>query len=137
LQLYEVAGGFGGDENTGLGKNAMCASAHYGTQCFVDLGSRNTGCLSPEQLCPHCDFHTYATSWDDDKIQFFLDGSLYFTIDKSIALLPFTDPMVVILQTALAWWIPGTAQPGLDPDVGGPGVQFHLIDWIRVWQRSA
>ena len=137
IDLYEVAGGFGGDANTGLGSNAMCSSYHWGNQCFVDLGAKNTGCLSSVELCPHCDYHTYASAWDDTKIEFFIDGRLYFTIDKSSgATIPVPDPMVVIIQSALAWWIPGTSVPGLDPDVGGPGVQVHLIDWIRVWQRS-
>ena len=61
IDLYEVAGGFSGNNqvNTGLGLNYMCASYHWGNQCFVDLGASFTGCLTPAQLNYSTSFRAY------------------------------------------------------------------------------
>ena len=138
IDLYEVAGGFGGDAVTGLGRNAMCASFHYGRECFVDLGASLTGCLSPAQLTT-TEWVTYAADFSGPTIRFYVDGVLYYVIDKNnspLAPLPAPDSMAIVMQTALAWWIePRDKISGLDPIVGGPGIVTHEIDWLRLWRH--
>ena len=51
-------------------------------------------------------------------------------------IIPVPDPMVLIMQTALAWWI--LPQDGSAPPQFPLGQDFtlHFIDWVRVWKRS-
>jgi beta-glucanase (GH16 family) len=123
---------------TGLGRNAMCASFHYGRECFVDLGASLTGCLSPAQLTT-TEWVTYAADFSGPTIRFYVDGVLYYVIDKNnspLAPLPAPDSMAIVMQTALAWWIePRDKISGLDPIVGGPGIVTHEIDWLRLWRH--
>ena len=141
IDLYEVAGGFNGQPqlDTGLGLNQLCASYHWGTQCFVDLGASKTGCKTERELDYSESFHTYAAEWDANRITYSIDGVPYFVQDRELypgIALPVPDPLVVILQTALAWWIlpqDGSAPPQF-PD--GQDYTFHFIDWLRVYKRA-
>jgi hypothetical protein len=140
IDLYEVAGGFDNNlqANTGLGLNALCASSHYGSRCFVDEGASFTGCKSQFELDPAAAFHTYAAEWNLTSVVYSIDGEPFFvqTSDKYPGM-SFPDPMIVILQTALAWWIlpqDASAPPAFPP---GQDYTFHFIDWVRVWRRSA
>ena len=141
IDLYEVAGGFNGQPqfDSGLGLNAMCASYHWGTECFVDLGATKTGCKTAEELDYAGSFHTYGTEWDETSIVYSVDDVVFYKQDRENfpgIIIPVPDPMVLIMQTALAWWI-------LPQDISAPpqfplGQDFthHFIDWIRVWKRS-
>ena len=142
IDLYEVAGGFDNDlqANTGLGLNALCASYHYGPACFVDAGATHTGCLSPRELDPAAAFHTYAAEWNDTSIVYSVDDVPFFVQDAARfpdITLPAPDAMIVILQTALAWWILpqdlALAPPQFPP---GTSYSFHYVDWVRVWRRT-
>jgi beta-glucanase (GH16 family) len=122
IDMYEVAGGFGG--------NSMCGSYHWGYECRRDLGATRFGCLPGSDTYSN-DFHVYAVEWDGNGITWRFDGREFYRMDRStdgnIVLPP--DEMNIILETALAWWIEGGPA-----DVDATGV-FHYIDWVRVWTR--
>ena len=140
IDLYEVAGGFSGSGqlDTGLGTNALCGSYHWGTQCFADLGFDKTGCVASE-LDYAASFHVYAAEWNATTITYFVDDKPFFVQDEAhnpgIAL-PAPDAFVIILQTALAWWILpqdiAAAPPQFPP---GQDYAFHFIDYVRAWRR--
>jgi hypothetical protein len=138
LDIYEVAGGF--DARGGLGANALCASAHYGDRCFVDLGAGKTGCVPAARLAYSEGWHTYAVRWTRDDVKWFIDGEVIHIAtvasDPDLARggLPFKDAMALILETSAAWWIaPQDGAPGLPAD-GAPLV--HAFDWVRMWTAA-
>ena len=103
LSVYEVAGGFL-FTGTGISGNAMCASYHWGRECFNDLGRFNTGCLQSSQLDYAGSFHTYGVEWTDTQITWDVDGVVFFTMDaKSVpgVTLPVPDALELKINTAI------------------------------------
>jgi beta-glucanase (GH16 family) len=73
------------------------------------------------------DFHVYVLEWESDSLRWFIDGQrLHATTDG----IPHA-PHYLILNTAV-----GGAWPG-DPDSTTVFPQFHDIDYVRVYQRTA
>lgn len=137
IDLYEVAGGFGGPPG-GLGANALCSSYHWGETCFNDLGRYNTGCLTPAQLDYSERFHTYGVEWTDSEITWDVDGVVYFVMnDKTVpgVTLPLPDPLELKINTAVAWWIDPPSRGVEFPP--GQAETFHYVDWVRVYNRVA
>lgn len=152
IDMYEVAGGFGSD-TSGLGSNAMCSSYHWGTSCFQDEGATLTGCVSEAEL-DTTQFHIYTVKWTTDFIEWSTEttGAFYVMTTATSGLtsasfpawknafirtvpgisLPSPNNFELIMQSALAWWVPPqNAAPG---DVGiGRGSMEHIIDWVRFW----
>jgi beta-glucanase (GH16 family) len=139
--VYEVAGGF--DAGGGLGGNALCGSAHYGTSCFNDQGAARTLCIPASELDYANSFHTYAVAWTQTTIKWYVDGREFGEITAqtdpgAFGLGPpgpfgpssaVRDPFSIVINTAIAWWVP--PQSGT-PNIPPGGAQ-HLIDWVRVW----
>ena len=135
IDLYEVAGGFQGAPG-GLGANANCASYHWGTSCFNDLGRFNTGCLTPAQLDSSGAFHTYGVEWTDERITWDVDGVVYFTMTAQSVpgvTLPVPDALELKINTAIAWWIDPPSRATEFPV--GQDFTLHLVDWVRVYDR--
>lgn len=79
------------------------------------------------------DFHVYAVDWTKEKIEFSVDGRVYFTFDnehKTEAEWPFDHPQWLKLNFAIggAWG----GQKGID-DTAFP--QRMTVDWVRVYQK--
>jgi beta-glucanase (GH16 family) len=70
-------------------------------------------------------FHTYALEWDWWGLKWFIDDVPVFS-DYST---PPDEPMFLILNTAV-----GGNWPGY-PDGSTPWPQWHLIDYVRMYQR--
>jgi beta-glucanase (GH16 family) len=81
------------------------------------------------------DFHTFAVEWEPNVMRFYVDGLLYKTITP--ATLPagkswvFDHPFFVILNVAVGGYWP------LYPDATSVFPQQMLVDYVRVYQRSA
>ncbi len=76
-------------------------------------------------------FHTFAIDWSKDRIEFLIDGALFYTFspeDKDEKVWPFDQPFYVILNLAIGG------------NFGGPEVddsifpQEFIIDYVRVYQ---
>jgi beta-glucanase (GH16 family) len=79
------------------------------------------------------DFHVYRVDWSPEKLEFFVDGKLFFTCadnGEGVGAWPFNAPQYLILNLAIggSW---GGAK-GVDPEVFP---QKFLIDYVRVYQR--
>jgi beta-glucanase (GH16 family) len=75
-------------------------------------------------------YHTYATEWTEEKIEFFVDGQSVYTFapeDRSESVWPFDQPFYIILNLAIGG------------NFGGPEVddsifpQEFIIDYVRVY----
>lgn len=80
-------------------------------------------------------FHTYGVEWTAEKLAFYVDGTVYFTVTKAAlgstqAQWPFDQPFWLILNLAVggAW--------GGDP-TGGIYPYSMQVDWVRVYKDQA
>jgi beta-glucanase (GH16 family)/glycerophosphoryl diester phosphodiesterase len=83
---------------------------------------------------PYTQFHTYAIDWTPEKIDFLLDGDVYFQFlneHKTSAEWPFDKPFFLILNMAVGGNLGG--QKGIDDSVFPATYQ---IDYVRVFQRG-
>lgn len=76
-------------------------------------------------------FHTYAVDWNQDKMDFYVDGNLVYTFqpeNKTEAIWPFNQPYYILVNMAIGG------------NFGGPEVddsifpQEFIIDYIRVYE---
>ncbi|MDX2127690.1 MAG: glycoside hydrolase family 16 protein [Chloroherpetonaceae bacterium] len=78
------------------------------------------------------DFHVYAIEWTPEKIDFLIDGNLYFTFNKesnaSANEWPFDEPQFILVNLAIGGNWGG--QQGVDDSVFPV---TYLIDYIRVY----
>ncbi len=76
------------------------------------------------------DFHTFAVEWSSDRINWFVDSTLYQSIKKSYT--PgdwvFDHPFYLILNLAV-----GGGPPG--PPTGTVFPQQMVVDWVRVYKE--
>ena len=82
---------------------------------------------------PWKDFHIYAVEWYSDRLDFFLDDSLFFSCKskgEGIGEWPFNAPQYIILNFALSNnWKPG--EPGIDDSIFP---QEFIVDYVRVYE---
>lgn len=101
----------------------MCASYHWGRECFNDLGRFNTGCLQTSQLDYAGSFHTYGVEWTDTQITWDVDGVIFFTMDaKSVpgVTLPVPDALELKITQRLLVHIPTAHLRPMDPNTPTP-----------------
>lgn len=78
-------------------------------------------------------FHTYAINWTAEKIDFFIDGKLYFTFentDKSSAEWPFDQPFHLLLNLAVGGNWGG--KEGVDASIWPQRME---VDYVRVYDK--
>jgi beta-glucanase (GH16 family) len=81
------------------------------------------------------DFHVYAVEWEAQAIRFYVDDHLYET--RTPADLPpgtrwvYDHPFFILLNVAVGGDWPGS------PDASSVYPQTMLVDYVRVYQRSA
>lgn len=71
-------------------------------------------------------FHVFAVEWEDDEIRWYVDGKLRFRTRDSIPRVP----LRIILNTAVGGDWPGA------PGRRTVFPQYHLIDYVRVYERE-
>lgn len=81
------------------------------------------------------DFHTFGIIWDEEKIDFYVDGYVYHTVSKMYVLnrgysWVFDKPFFIIVNLAV-----GGNWPGY-PDENTQFPAKMYIDYIRVWQKE-
>ncbi len=75
-------------------------------------------------------FHVYSMIWSPEKIEFFLDGTLYYTYspsDKNSSTWPFTEPQYILLNIAM-----GGVGGAIDPDFSESTME---IDYVRIYRK--
>ena len=77
-------------------------------------------------------YHTFGVAWRPDRIDWLLDGTKYFTLQKKDAGAspwPFNDPFYIIVNTAMGGGFGGLVSWDL-------ARATTTIDWIRVYQND-
>ena len=83
----------------------------------------------------HDEFHTYAVEWDKDKLKFFVDDVLYYTIhdaDVGGFLSSQTAPAETLINVAVGGFFVEEAPP----NETSVWPQKLLVDYVRVYERE-
>ncbi|PZX59205.1 beta-glucanase (GH16 family) [Algoriphagus ratkowskyi] len=88
------------------------------------------------QLVPdfNTEFHTYAINWTEEKIDFIIDGSIYFTFENSgndYKEWPFYQPFHLILNIAVGGGWGGVQ--GVATDIWPQRME---VDYVRVYDKK-
>lgn len=116
-------------ENVGFDPDVIHANIHTGAYNHVKGTNKGSRITIPR---PFDDFHVYAVDWREDRIDFFVDDSLYFSFKNEgtgVSVWPFDQEFYLILNIAVggAWG----GQQGID---NGVFPQRMEIDYVRVYQ---
>ncbi|MCC7400813.1 MAG: glycoside hydrolase family 16 protein [Chitinophagaceae bacterium] len=118
-------------EHVGFMKDSIFGSLHSETYNHVKGTQKTKGVFIQN---PYSEFHTYAVDWSTDKIDFILDGKIYYTVTnehRTVKEWPFDQPFFIILNLAVGGnW--GGAR-GID-DSAFPATME--VDYIRVYQKK-
>lgn len=77
-------------------------------------------------------WHVYAVEWFEDRLDFYLDDTLYFSKNSTEVVLP-SAPMHVIFDQAVDSWL---FPPSWGPGKYGDGV-FLSVDYVRVYEATS
>ena len=70
------------------------------------------------------DFHVFGVEWNSTQLSFYVDGNVYFTLNREQVNIP-QDPFYIILNTAIS--------PLWPPSDNAAYPAYHIIDWVRVY----
>lgn len=120
-------------EYLGHEPNIVHGTIHYGGSRPNNLYSGKPDTLESGDF--HSDFHTFSVIWEEGKIQWFVDDSLYQTQTKWSSEggeypAPFDQEFHVILNLAVGGYWPGY------PDSTTVFPQEYIVDYIRVYQKN-
>jgi len=76
------------------------------------------------------EYHTFSVAWQPDRIDWFLDGRRYYTLQKKdvgSGAWPFNDPFYIIVNTAMGGGFGGLVSWDLKSATTS-------VDWIRVYE---
>jgi beta-glucanase (GH16 family) len=118
-------------EHVGFDQGTVHGTVH--TEAFNHTKGTQKGKTIPVPDCSE-EFHIYAIDWQEDKIDFYMDGEHYHTFENtggSWEEWPFDHPFHLILNIAVGGnW--GGAQ-GVDPDIWPQPME---IDYVRVYTAA-
>lgn len=119
-------------ENVGFDPNRMHVNVHTEKYNHTKGNGKGFGWTVD---APYENFHTYSVEWDEQKIDFFMDGRKYFTYEnegEGVSSWPFDQPFYLILNAAIggAWG----GQQGIDDSIFP--VQYQ-VDYVRVYQETS
>ncbi|MCK5457593.1 MAG: glycoside hydrolase family 16 protein [Melioribacteraceae bacterium] len=114
-------------EHVGWNPNVIFGTVHTESYNHIEKTQVGKSITIPTAIY---DFHVYAIDWDEDKIDFFVDGEKYFTFENeniSSAEWPFDQRFHLIMNVALGGW------GGVVDDTIFP-VQMD-IEYVRVYKK--
>jgi beta-glucanase (GH16 family) len=118
-------------EHVGFDPGKVHGTVH--TESFNhNIGTQKGGSLLVPDF--HTEFHTYAIDWTSDKIDFMIDGKIYFTFENSgndYKEWPFDQPFHLILNIAV-----GGGWGGLQGVATDIWPQRMEVDYVRVYDKK-
>ncbi|MBN1596805.1 MAG: carbohydrate-binding protein [Bacteroidales bacterium] len=118
-------------EEVGYDQNVIHASTHSAC-CFWAVGTQRTGTITVSD--PTTNWHVYSCNWYEDRLEFFVDGTNYFTVWNDWTgweSWPFNYNFHIILNLAVGGdW--GGAQ-GVDPNIWPRTLE---VDYVRVYRHT-
>ncbi|MBN1124785.1 MAG: DUF3472 domain-containing protein [Sedimentisphaerales bacterium] len=118
-------------ENVGFDPDTIHANIH--TRAYNHMRGTNKGNRIKADK-PYEKFHVYAVEWYEDHMDFFLDGTKYFSFANEGTgndVWPYDKPHYLILNLALGGSWGG--QKGLDDSIFP---QKYYIDYVRFYQNK-
>lgn len=94
----------------------------------------------PEGQAINTDYHVYSVIWEEESIQWFVDGEMFFyaTADQWYStsapnnnLAPFDQEFYIIMNLAVGGWFDG----GITPNAGDLPAEMQ-VDYVRVYQAE-
>jgi beta-glucanase (GH16 family) len=121
IDIMEMIGGGNGRDNRS-----------YGTLHWEDDGKKSSGGNTTlDSGILHDEFHVYAIEWNEEKMDWYLDDELFFTLDLTPpAMDAFHKHHFIILNVAV-----GGSWPG-DPDLSTVWPQEMVAEYVRVYERE-
>jgi beta-glucanase (GH16 family) len=121
IDIMEMVGGGDGRDNR-----------TYGTLHWDDNGKRSSGGnLTLGSGILHDEFRVYAIEWDEEKIDWYLDDELFFSLDLTDpAMSAFQAHHFLILNVAVGGNWPG------NPDLSTVWPQEMVAEYVRVYERE-
>jgi beta-glucanase (GH16 family) len=121
IDIMEMIGGGDGRDNV-----------THGTLHWEDNGRKYLGGSTKlDEGILNDDFHIYAIEWDEEKIDWYFDDELYFTLNiTDPAMSEFHAHFFIILNVAVGGNWPG------DPDNSTMWPQEMVVDYVRVYERE-
>ncbi|MEO9021876.1 MAG: family 16 glycosylhydrolase [Ginsengibacter sp.] len=116
-------------EHVGFKKDTVFGTVHTGAYNHVKGTQRGIETLIEN---PYSQFHTFAIDWTPEKIDFLLDGNIYYHFaneHKTVQEWPFDKPFFLLLNMAIGGNLGG--QKGIDDSIFPATYQ---IDYVRVFQ---
>lgn len=118
-------------EHVGYMKDSIYGTVH--TEAFNHIhGTQKGGQIFKDNLSKQ--YHVYGIEWEEDKIDFLVDGFSYFTFEKTAdrsAEWPFDQEFYLILNVAVGGDWGG--KHGIDPDIWPQKME---IDYVRIFQKQ-
>jgi beta-glucanase (GH16 family) len=116
-------------ENIGSEPERVFGTIHYGH----DFWRFNTQYIELEEGYFHENFHVYSVIWNENCIQFLMDGQYVGEPNTRSTVLPttypFDQPFHMILNIAVGGNLPG------NPDASTQFPQTMEVDYVRVYQE--
>ena len=116
-------------EHVGFKKNTVFGTVHTGAYNHLKGTQRGIETLIEN---PYSQFHIFAIDWTPEKIDFLLDGNIYYHFaneHKTVQEWPFDKPFFLLLNMAIGGNLGG--QKGIDDSIFPATYQ---IDYVRVFQ---
>ena len=113
----------------------------YGTIHYGNPHRQSQGCAPLESGSFSSEYHNFAVKWEPGKLQWYLDGKLFFTETEWYSFTdgkgkvpypaPFDQPFHIILNLAVGGDWPGS--PDETTDIARAALS---VDWVRVYQKN-
>jgi beta-glucanase (GH16 family) len=116
-------------EHVGYIQDSVFGTIHTGAYNHM-IGTQKGRSVYIEH--PYDEFHAFSIEWTPEKIDFLLDGAVYFNVmneHKTTAEWPFDQPFYLILNVAVGGSWGGVK--GIDDSVFP---QQMVIDYVRIYQ---
>jgi len=118
-------------EHVGYEPDSVHGTIHTAAYNHIKRTQKGGGIVLKD---PYDEFHVYAIEWTPEKIDFMVDGKVYYNVvnehltDKEW---PFDQPFYLILNIAIGGNWGG--KKGIDDSIFP--VEMH-VDWVRVYQKE-
>lgn len=126
--IMEMIGGTGsGGYNSTLSDATVYGTLHWEQNGNAQAGGKYTLSSGPFSYS----YHTFGAIWTPQKIQFYVDNTIYYSVDVTpTGLSAFHNKFFIILNLAV-----GGNWPGY-PDTTTVFPQKMLVDYVRVYQED-
>lgn len=116
-------------EHVGYNKDSVFGTIHSASYNHVKGTQKGKGVFIKD---PYTQFHVYAIDWTAEKIEFLLDGTVYFSVKNEHLTRnewPFDQPFYLILNLAIGGGWGG--KMGVDNTIFPTALE---VDFVRVYQ---